>query len=97
MLDCTTKSYGCGGGWYDEAWNSVATVGGQVNSTSYPYKAVQGKCMVNNTTAKAAAVSKVSTVTYITSKDTTTMMTLLASKRLFSVTFASVNSFYGYK
>ncbi len=96
LVDCSTASNGCRGGYFDEAWKYLADAGGQASSSSYPYKAAKGACKAANI-AKVATVSKSSPVTEIAPKDTNTMMTLLANQRIFTVGIAIVSSFKSYK
>ena len=97
MVDCSTSNGGCNGGWYYKAWIDLAKAGGQATSASYPYKAVGGTCKYPGTAVKGAVISTTSPATYVNSKDTTTMMNLLTSKKLVAVAFAVVKSFYSYK
>ena len=97
LVDCSTSNYGCGGGWYEKAWQYLAGAGGQATSATYPYKAVAGTCKYPGTTTKGAVVSTSTPVTYVSAEDTTTMMNLLTNKKLVSVSIAVVNSFFSYK
>ncbi len=96
LVDCSTASKGCAGGYAAESWKYLTGAGGQASSASYPYKAANGACKAG-TVAKVATVSKSSPVTDIASQDTSTMMTLLANQRIFSVVMALVSSFKSYK
>ena len=46
LVDCDTRSNGCGGGHSDTAFSLVAARGGITSETSYPYGGFQGKCDV---------------------------------------------------
>jgi len=100
LVDCSTSNYGCNGGWYDVAWQYLAKAGGQATSATYSYTSgssgTAGTCKYPGTTTKGAVVSATSPAAYVASKDTTTMMTLLAKKNLVSVAIAVVNSFFSY-
>ena len=98
LVDCSTTSFGCNGGYYDKAWMYVGyNVSGQATSASYPYTATQQTCKYPGTTIKGASISSTSPVTYISSGSSTAMMNVLNNKRLVAVTIAVVNSFFNYK
>ena len=46
LVDCagTTGNYGCNGGWMDWAFEYLISVGGQEQTTAYPYTAQDGNC-----------------------------------------------------
>jgi C1A family cysteine protease len=44
LVDCDTKSGGCGGGWMPNALEQIVKQGGIASDSSYPYKAVAGTC-----------------------------------------------------
>jgi len=49
LVDCSAAfgNNGCNGGWMDYAFKYIISVGGQMPTSAYPYKAVQGKCAFN--------------------------------------------------
>ena len=96
MVDCSTANYACGGGWYGVAWTYLANNGGQVTSASYPYTATKGVCK-SCMAVVGATLSKTAPVVSIKANDVSMMIAVLQSKRLFAVTIAVVNSFFGYK
>lgn len=96
MVDCDTVNAGCNGGWYDDAWKYLASAGGQATATSYPYRGVRGTCTFK-TAVNGATLSSSSPTKAISSKDVTTIMTLLSQKRLVSTTLAIANSLLNYK
>lgn len=55
MVDCgsTTGNYGCNGGWMDYAFQYVKNVGGQAQTSDYPYTARDGNCKFSQSMAKA--------------------------------------------
>ena len=55
MVDCgsTTGNYGCNGGWMDYAFQYIKNVGGQAQTSDYPYTAQDGTCKFAQTMAKA--------------------------------------------
>lgn len=42
IVQCDTTSYGCGGGWTENAYNYVKKVGGIETNAAYPYSSYQG-------------------------------------------------------
>ncbi|KAJ1402156.1 Peptidase C1A, papain C-terminal [Sesbania bispinosa] len=44
LVDCDPVSYGCQGGWVDEAFNWVIANGGIAPEQDYPYAGVKGTC-----------------------------------------------------
>ena len=84
LVDCSTTNYGCGGGWYGNAWTYLANNGGQDTSASYPYTAKNGVCK-SNTSIVGATISKTTPVIAIAANDTNTMIALLQTQRLVAV------------
>ncbi len=37
LVDCDTSNDGCGGGWYDDAWNYLKSKNGSARGPLYPY------------------------------------------------------------
>jgi len=48
IVDCDSTSYGCGGGWTQNAYNSVIKEGGQESWSEYPYTAQNGNCQFSS-------------------------------------------------
>jgi len=44
IVDCDTQSDGCGGGWTQNAYETIVSEGGQELWSSYPYTARNGRC-----------------------------------------------------
>lgn len=44
LVDCDTKDNGCGGGYMDDAFKAIETLGGIELETEYPYNAKREKC-----------------------------------------------------
>jgi len=65
IVDCDTDSYGCNGGWTQNAFNYVISAGGQDTLASYPYNAVDGTCAYSPSNVGA----KVNSWAYITQND----------------------------
>jgi C1A family cysteine protease len=56
LVDCSTANYGCGGGWQSEAFVYYETNFAELESV-YPYTAVDGTCMYNQSSTTAVDVS----------------------------------------
>ena len=97
LVDCS-RDNGCSGGWEHEAWEYLASNGGQTDESSYPYKATVGTCNFRswNTTVKAQ-ISSSNPVEWIASKDTTAMMTALAGGRILSIYMQLPSTLFNYK
>jgi len=48
IVDCDSTSYGCGGGWTQNAYNCIIKEGGQESWQSYPYTARNGNCQFSS-------------------------------------------------
>ena len=59
LVDCgsATGNYGCNGGWMDFAFQYIINVGGQEQSSDYPYTARDGTCKFNKALVKASISS----------------------------------------
>ncbi|EFX84067.1 hypothetical protein DAPPUDRAFT_239330 [Daphnia pulex] len=97
LVDCDKSSFGCGGGYMDDAWRYLAKAVGQSASATYPYAGVKGTCRYKETSMKKAIVSQITPVIVVPSDDTQTMMMLLANNQLLSVGIAVVRTFKSYK
>ena len=59
LVDCgsSTGNYGCNGGWMDYAFQYIINVGGQEQSSDYPYTARDGTCKYAASLAKGKIAS----------------------------------------
>ena len=98
LVDCS-RDNGCSGGWEHEAWEYLASNGGQTDESSYPYTATVGTCQFSSSDMTIGAeISSSNTVEWIASKDTTAMMDVLAGGgRILSVYMQLPNTFFNYK
>jgi len=94
VLDCTTAGYGCGGGWYTYAWDTVKAKGGQDSMSSYPYTGVKGTtCTFSTTNVKA----KISTYGYVSGAGETPLMTHLQNNGPVAVAVNVQSEFGSYR
>ena len=96
LVDCS-RTDGCSGGWEHEAWQYLASNGGQTDEFSYPYTAEVGTCMFPGDMPIGAQISSSNPAEWIASKDTTAMMNVLAGGRILSIYMQLPNSFFNYK
>ncbi|XP_046455088.1 zingipain-2-like [Daphnia pulex] len=95
LVDCS-RDNGCSGGWEHEAWQYLASNGGQMTESSYPYTAVVGTCHLNTSVvAIGAQVSSSSPVEWVGT--ISGMKTVLASGRILSIYMQLPSSFFNYK
>jgi len=83
LVDCSTESYGCNGGWPFWAYTDILKgEAGRVDTeTGYPYTAVTGTCSFNTAAVGATYRTYTSYCTESTSACTETqMMSLLSTK-----------------
>jgi KDEL-tailed cysteine endopeptidase len=55
MVDCDTRSSGCGGGFYTNGWEQSRKAGGAASYESYPYKNAQTTCKTSVSGKRAPA------------------------------------------
>ena len=97
LVDCS-RDNGCSGGWEHEAWEYLASNGGQTDESSYPYTATVGTCQFSSWDMTVRAkISSSYPAEWIASKDTFAMMTALTGGRILSVYMQLPNSLFNYK
>nr|CAH0107394.1 unnamed protein product [Daphnia galeata] len=97
LVDCS-RDNGCSGGWEHEAWEYLASNGGQTDESSYPYTATAGTCQFSSWDMTIGAeISSSNPVEWIASKDTTAMMTALADGRILSIYMQMPSTLFNYK
>ena len=96
LVECSAESDGCSGGWEHEAWQYLASCGGQTFESSYPYTARDGaNCRFN--TKDMAIGAKLSTLNYVEWILKDDMMSILSSGRILTVYIQLPDSFMNYK
>ncbi|XP_057381087.1 uncharacterized protein LOC130703664 [Daphnia carinata] len=95
LVDCS-RANGCSGGWEDEAWQYLSTVGGQIIESTYPYTAKVATCKFQSTSSPGAQIST-TFVQWIPTRDTIAMMTVLTEGRIISTYMQLPNSFMSYQ
>ena len=96
-MDCS-RDNGCSGGWEHEAWQYLASNGGQTDEYSYRYTATVGTCVFSSSDMWIGAqISSANPAEWIASKDTTAMMSVLAGGRILSIYMQLPNTFFNYK
>jgi len=94
-VDCS-RANGCSGGWEHEAWQYLASNGGQADENSYPYTAVAGTCLFSTSAMPIGAqISSSNQVEWIGTVDG--MKTVLASGRIISIYMQLPDSFFNYE
>lgn len=53
LIDCDTVDNGCGGGYMDDAFKAIESLGGVELESDYPYRAKSDKCHFNRSLAHA--------------------------------------------
>lgn len=51
IVDCSTKNYGCDGGWMKDVVDHIKSAPGVNLNSDYPYEEKEGKCRFNKDTA----------------------------------------------
>lgn len=72
-VDCVTTSYGCDGGWQDDALNWAKKYGADTES-QYPYTGKDGRCSQSGTSRKLTSMSRVSGASGIQSAGASTVV-----------------------
>ncbi|XP_058749867.1 zingipain-2-like [Vicia villosa] len=57
LLDCDQQSHGCGGGYMDNAFQSIIQTNGIASEADYPYQEVQRTCQINDQMTTAAKIT----------------------------------------
>ena len=101
LVECSTAPPigGCIGGWEHEAWQYLASCGGQTFESSYPYTASDGaNCRFNiKDMTIGAKLSTLNYVEWVPENDISTMMSILSSGRILTVYIRLPDSFMNYK
>jgi hypothetical protein len=95
-VDCSREN-GCSGGWEHEAWQYLASNGGQAVESSYPYKGQLGSCMFSSGSMTIGAEISSDSVQWIHAKDTNAMMNVLSEGRILSIYMQLPDSFMNYR
>ena len=56
LVDCVTSNDGCHGGWMDNAFDYIVQNQGITSETTYPYKATNKTCDLNQASVPAARI-----------------------------------------
>ncbi|KAK4014000.1 zingipain-2 [Daphnia magna] len=96
LVDCS-RANGCAGGWEHDAWQYLASNGGQDLESRYPYTARAATCTFQNANSPGAQISSTRPVQWIASGDTNTMMSVLTGGRILSIYMQLPNSFMNYR
>ncbi|EFX61853.1 hypothetical protein DAPPUDRAFT_8167, partial [Daphnia pulex] len=93
LVDCEPYDYGCGGGWYTNAWYYLQNVaGGSAKQSLYTYTATTNTCKF---TSSMIGV-KISSYTNLATLNAANMQLAVQTYGPISVAIAVVNSFFSY-
>lgn len=94
LVDCSTSygNQGCNGGWMDYAFKYVIAVGGQMSTSSYPYKTIQGACQFD----ASKIIAKIKSFADVPQGSCSTLLAF-ATKQPTSVAIAVDSLFQAYK
>ncbi|CAK8535266.1 unnamed protein product [Lathyrus sativus] len=64
LVDCvkTNRTYGCGGGYAEDAYEFIVKKGGITSEAKYPYKRIDGKCNIKKSSYTVANIKGYETV-----------------------------------
>ena len=100
-MDCTYgDDYNCANGGSEEAaWQYLASNGGQVHETSYPYTAKAGPCKACPSCGMkiGAKIASDNPVQWIASNEVNAMKSVLVEGRMIAIYIQVPNSFFNYK
>ncbi|XP_046455378.1 zingipain-2-like [Daphnia pulex] len=97
IVDCSREE-GCSGGWEQEAWQYLASNGGQTDDSSYPYTTETRTCVfIPSDMSIGAEISSSDPVEWVAWQDPTAMMTVLAGGRIISIFMQLPESFFSYE
>ncbi|EFX61852.1 hypothetical protein DAPPUDRAFT_68588, partial [Daphnia pulex] len=93
LVDCEPYDYGCGGGWYTNAWYYLQyEAGGAAKRSLYPYTATDNTCAFSSSMIGA----KISSYGDLPSFDAAYMQSVLQDYGPISVAIAVTDSFFSY-